>query len=26
VRVRDGGRGNRADYQLCAVLETLGGP
>lgn len=26
VRVRDGGQGNRADYRLRAILETLGGP
>ena len=26
VRVRDGGRGNRADYRLRAEVETLGGP
>jgi hypothetical protein len=26
VRVRDGGRGNRADYRLEILQETLGGP
>ncbi|HJL17881.1 MAG TPA: hypothetical protein RMH99_19605 [Sandaracinaceae bacterium LLY-WYZ-13_1] len=26
VRVRDGGRGNRADYRLEVLQETLGGP
>ena len=26
ARVRDGGRGNAADYRLEVLLETLGGP
>lgn len=26
VRVRDGGRGNRADYRVRVQVETLGGP